>query len=168
MKKIATVLVLILIGFGLALIQAKREKVQKIHYHAGFQVYKDDKLVNFSDLKYMDVKPCTVSGKAIDSGNDQLEKAHLHDLVGDVVHVHRNNAIWADLFKNIKYDVPKGSQGYVNGQKTSDILTYPIKPYDSVIIFIGSHKDIKEYLPKAVSKAHIQDIEKHSEACGAS
>ena len=43
----------------------------------------------------------------------QLEKAHLHDLIGTVAHIHRENATWRDLFKNIGYSVSskKGEAG---------------------------------------------------------
>jgi hypothetical protein len=142
-------------------------KPKVVHFHAGFQVYKDDKLVDFSDYKYMHEKPCTVNGKAVEDHDDeQIEKAHLHDLVGDVVHVHREGATWSDLFKNIKYTFDDNQATvYTNGQSTPHIFNQQIKSYDSVVIFIGRHTDDKKYLAKAVKKAHIQDIEKRSENC---
>src|SRR5690242_18124426 len=72
----------------------------KVHFHAGFVVFKDDKKLSFSDYKYMNVKPCMVDDKD-EEEDPQLEKAHLHDNVGDVVHSEQNGAKWKDLFTNI-------------------------------------------------------------------
>src|ERR1700730_17097255 len=74
-------------------------KPKPVHFHAGFQVYVDDKLQDFSDFKYMHEAPCTVNGKPLTNNHvdEQIEKAHLHDQIGDVVHVHRLGATWSDL-----------------------------------------------------------------------
>ncbi len=170
LRKLAIlVLLLALLIFAAAIFKTKYsgKSQKKIHYHAGFQVYKNNKLVDFSDLKYMDDKPCMVNGKTIDSGNDQLEKAHLHDLVGDVVHIHRNSVYWRDVFINLKYSLNgEKVEGYIAGKKVDNILNYPIKTYDILILFVDSHKDISSYLPKAVTKQHILEVEQRSETCG--
>jgi hypothetical protein len=168
MKKIIIVIIslgLLVIG-GLFLYQYFT-KPQIVHYHAGFHVYIDGKLLSFSDPIYMNIEPCSVHAT---SGNDQEEKAHLHDGVGDVVHVHRSNAVWGDLFKNINYKFPdqKPIIAYINGQKISQIFSYPIKPYDSMFILVGNHISIDDYIRQAVQKTRIQQIEKLSESCGKS
>jgi len=61
-------------------------KPTKIHYHAGFQVYVDGVKQDFSADKYMKVDPCTIAPKT--AADVQLDKGHLHDKVGDVVHIH--------------------------------------------------------------------------------
>src|SRR4051812_30234652 len=83
-------------------IQEKFFPVKELHYHAGFQVYENGKQKSFADIAYMHDKPCTGKKAEEEKEDEQIEKAHLHDLVGDVVHVHRENATWGDLFKNIK------------------------------------------------------------------
>ena len=40
-----------------------------------------------------------------DAKEIQLEKAHLHDMIGDVVHVHYKGTRWKDLFANLNYKV---------------------------------------------------------------
>lgn len=168
MKKIL-LLLLILIGIGVGgyFYYLNFFKVRQVHYHAGFRVYVDGKAQDFSDLKYMHVLPCTT-----DEGNkaedEQMEKAHLHDFVGDVVHVHRSNAVWGDLFRNIKFaiDTSKPITAYINGKKVDDISSYPIRPYDSLVLLIGKHGDAADYLKSAVEKDHIAEIEKKSENCG--
>lgn len=171
MKKIliALVVVLILVIIGYFILPRFISPKDKVHYHAGFQVYVDDKLQDFSDWKYMHEKPCSVDGKPIDSHEDeQIEKAHLHDQTGDVVHVHREGAKWKDLFTNIKYPInDKNLVVYVDGKKVEDFLNKSIEPYESVVIFIGSHKDDEKYLKNAVKRDYIEKIEKKSETCGA-
>ncbi len=97
MKKIiAGILFLI----AVLVIAPKFIKPKDLHFHAGFQVYVDDKLQDFSDNKYMDETPCTKNGKPLPDVkvDDQLEKAHMHDHKGYIVHVHRKGSNWSDLF----------------------------------------------------------------------
>jgi hypothetical protein len=153
---------------GTVILQKTIIKPKDVHFHAGFQVYVDDKLQNFSDFAYMHEKPCTVNGKPLPGSNtnEQEEKAHLHDQIGDVVHVHRESATWNDLFINIKYPIdPKNSVGYINAKKDIDFLNRKIEPYDSLVVFIGKHADDRKYLKTAVTKDRIKQIEKKSETC---
>lgn len=167
--KIALGIFIVVLGgvVGYALSQTVL-KPKPIHYHAGFQVYVNDQLQSFRGNQYMHEKPCVMNGHSTseDDPDDQGEKAHLHDHVGDVVHVHRNGATWGDLFFNIKYPLEgKITAAYDNGQKVNDILKQPIKPYDSVVIFVGKHSDDQKYLKTAVTKSHIQSVEGKSESC---
>lgn len=156
--------VLLLITAGLILKKSKSNQ-SKDHYHAGFQVYVNNKLQNFSGLKYMHLKPCGEEDEHKE--DEQLEKAHLHNQVGDIVHVHRGNAYWKDLFKNIKFkiDSSKPIEGYVNGIKVENILNHQIKANDSVLIIIGKKVDLKTYLKQAVKKEYIKKVEKEGESC---
>ena len=165
-KVIGVILVFILIAAIGVILRDTVFAPKKIHIHAGFHVYKDNKLVDFSDAKYMHAEPCTIHDdlKRVD---EQGEKAHLHDFVGDVVHVHRVGATWGDLFKNIKYSVDESKTlAYVNSKEISHIFSYQIHPYDSLVLFIGKHDAVKQALSQAVSKDYIQKIEKQSESCG--
>lgn len=139
------------------------------HYHAGFQVYVDNELQDFSDLKYMKMDPCGDAHEVTASvAEEQLEKAHLHDMNGDVVHVHRDVATWADLFQNMEYDVPAGSLvTYVDGQLVEgDIMDDQIYADESVIFFFGTNDDIAGKLADAVTIERIQEVESLSEDCG--
>lgn len=146
-------------------------KPEKAHYHAGFQVYVDGKLQDFSGIEYMNTVPCTDRhelGESTSPEEIQKDKAHLHDEIGDVVHAHVTGGTWGDLFTNMKYDFPSGKevQGYIDGKPIDDIRNYPIKPYDSVIILVGSNKPIETYQPNAVTKETIIEAENMSETCG--
>ncbi len=69
------------------------------HLHAGFQVYVDGVKQDFSDYQYMEIQPCGITDYGEKTPEEQqLEKAHLHDGVGDVVHVHRAGATWGGPF----------------------------------------------------------------------
>lgn len=142
-------------------------KPEPIHLHAGFQVYKDDKLQDFSDFKYMHEMPCTIDGKAVEGEpkDEQQEKAHLHDQTGDVVHVHRKGAKWGDLFTNIKYPLDENTTVYSDGQKVENFLEKDIVVNESVVIFEGKHTKDNEYLKNAVSKERIKEVENSSENC---
>lgn len=136
---------------------------EEIHYHAGFIVYVDGKQIDFSDTKYMNIIPCAAPGQEVKE-DEQIEKAHLHDNIGDVVHVEHEGSMWSDLFKNIHYDLPDSTKGYIDGVQVENILNQPITPYESVLFVTGSSDgvDTKEI----ISREHIEEVESKSESCG--
>ncbi len=160
-------ILIVLVAAAIIVLPQTVFKPAPIHIHAGFQVYNNEKLQDFSDFKYMHEMPCTVNGKPIEGAHpdEQLERAHLHDQNGDVVHVHRKGATWKDLFTNIKYPIDQNAVAYDNGKKIDNFLNTEIKPYESLVIFEGNHKDDQKYLKKAVTKDRIREVEKGSETC---
>lgn len=138
------------------------KKPSEVHYHAGFLVFVDGVKQDFSELKYMKIEPCGTEAKE----DEQLEKAHLHDGVGDVVHVHRSGSKWNDLFKNIDFpiDSSKISEAYLNGNKIGNPLDLAIKPYDNLTLVFGATD--KDFSKEFVTKEHIQEVEERSENCG--
>lgn len=162
-KFIILLIPILVISFAVLWKSYRSKPEEKIHYHAGFMVYVDGKREDFSDIKYMDIEPCNAPGHEIKE-DDQLEKAHLHDNIGDVVHVHRDNAKWKDLFTNIAYKLPDDVQGYVDGAPVENIFNEPITPYESVLIVAGDSKGVD--LTASVSADYIREIEKKSETCG--
>lgn len=137
---------------------------KNVHLHAGFQVYVNNRIVDFSDLKYMHLNPCELDGSAHPE-DEQIEKAHLHDGIGDVVHVHRPHVVWGDLFTNLDYPVSATAAAYINGQSVDSPLTLPIQAYDSLILVEGPVSDLDAKLDQAVTKDRILEIEKLSETC---
>jgi hypothetical protein len=167
----AVVLVAVLGTTGLLVFQGKIREAfmpKERHIHVGFVVFENNKKLDFSDFKYMSVKPCGLKEtEPLTDAQIQDEKAHLHDNVGDVVHSHFEGAQWKDLFSNIKFPIDYAkTTGYINGQKVEDWKDQKIQAYDSLVVFIGNN-DPKN-LKQAVTKNHIQMIEKKSESCGAS
>lgn len=142
----------------------------QVHYHAGFIIVQDNKLVDFSGSQYMNVEPCKVKTNVTEVESpqqQQISKAHLHDHIGDVVHVESRNALWKNLFTNLNYPINyQDTTAYINGNKVEDFQDQKIQPYQSLVLFIGSNNDTKNFLSQAVTKQQIQDIEKKSEDCG--
>ena len=136
------------------------------HIHAGFIVFVDGKQVDFSNIRYMSLKPCEEHKENVSKEEIEHEKAHLHDNVGFVAHSHREEALWQDLFKNIHYsfDASKKLVGYVNGKPVENIFNYPINPYDSVVILVGNSDP--KLITKAITKQQIINVEKTSQDCG--
>ncbi len=167
-KKIIAVtgILLVLSVIVLAKFIKKPEKEAEVHYHAGLVVFENGQKVDFSDSKYMFIKPCTPDGKEIeDEKTKQMEKAHLHGGVGDVVHVEAENPKWGDLFTNIGYPLNYASvSAYINGTKVGDIKNIPIKANDSLVLLIGSVNE--SLLSQAVTVERIKEVESTSIECG--
>ena len=92
MKKWIFRIAVVLVVAAIAIVGVKEYKAlttpQKTHYHAGFVVFVNDKKIDFSKPKYMSISPCILHGNEADDESPssiQLDKAHLHDFVGDVV-----------------------------------------------------------------------------------
>ncbi len=161
----ASVIVVLLAGLGILAWQTSSKTEPEYHVHAAFDVYVDGQLQDYSDLQYMHVEPCTVAHND-QPEDDQIEKAHLHDGVGDIVHSHRANATWGDLFQNIKVTLPPPVSGYSNGQAVKDILSQPIKAYDRVLITAGTApENLQAALDQVPSVDYIRQQEQAIESC---
>src|SRR5438105_4765559 len=95
---------------------------KKVHYHAGFVVFENNKKLDFSDSKYMNLRPCVANEKDNETPEAVAEdKAHLHDNVGYIVHIERDGAVWKDLFTNLRFPIDyTKTTGFLNGTETSD------------------------------------------------
>ncbi len=142
------------------------KETEHLHYHAGFKVYTDGQLQDYSDYKYMNFVPCSEHDEKKSRAEEQIEKAHLHDGVDDVVHVHRSGARWGDLFTNIKVELPtdKKLKGYIDGREIDDIMREPITAYTTAIFVVGESESGHE--KEIVSIEHIKEVEAKSELCG--
>lgn len=144
----------------------QNRKQEKIHIHAGFKVFVDNQIQDFSGLKFMKLTNCGAeeNGQDVD---EQLEKAHLHDKIGNIVHIHRKGVKWGDLFKNLnfRFDGQKPLTGYINGKKADVILDQPIRAFDSVIIISGKVNNLENKIKNMVPRKKIEQIEENSESC---
>ena len=154
---IIAVVILIVVLYFIYPAVKKMANPQKVHYHAGFVVFKDDQKIDFSDFKYMRVKPCTEDKDHEDSDEDiQAEKAHLHDNVGE--------ARFRDLFINLKYSIDySNSTAYINGKKVENFENLNIQPDDSLVVLIGNNKT--NHLQDAVKKEYIEERASKSVDC---
>lgn len=142
---------------------------EEIHYHAGFVVFEGNKKIDFSDSKYMLVLPCKVvedETEKKDSANSQLEKAHLHDNEGEIVHIHVNpeNSTWKDLFININFPIDYSkTQGYINGQKVDSFYYKNINAFDSLVVLIGENDTA--LVNEGITKEYLMSKENQSGGC---
>lgn len=166
--KLILIVIILFVASGTAIIAFNKQKPsQKVHYHAGFVVFKENKQVDFTDFKYMVLKPCILDKKEEkeSSEDDQIEKAHLHDQTGDVVHIEREGSKWLDLFTNLKYEINyMNTSAYLNGKKIDNFQNLVIQPYDSLVVLIGP-SDVIKSKTKAVTIKHIKESERRSENC---
>ncbi len=166
-KLASAFLVLTSIVFIAFVYQQKFKKPDIIHIHAGFLVYKDNIQVDFSKLEYMSTIPCFTDKKdGLTDENVQQEKAHLHDGIGNVVHVHISGARWGDLFANLNYPINyENATGFINQRKIINFQNKTIEPYETLVVLIGKKKD-EGLKQEKIEKGYIVKVENSSEPCG--
>ena len=168
MKKFFT---LFLIIVGATLLYSSRslflaKKPVELHYHAGFEIYKNGTLMDFTPLEFMNVKPCA-DDQDETSHDDLHPEVHLHDGIGNIVHVHGKEATWSDLFLKLNIDAATAS-AIVNNKPISHINNETIHPYDQGVIFINTPNNQTGLVAKSLSRipvSYIKTIEKKSENC---
>lgn len=74
-----------------------------IHYHANFAVYLNGQSEQFKSPSYYEEETAC---KAEGSMTPQ-DRAHMHDAVNNVVHVHDNAVTWGQFFNNLGWSVGK-------------------------------------------------------------
>ncbi len=144
----------ILIMFSLTLTENHDEDVHSdsFHIHAGFNIYIDGELADYSNYKYMSLGSC---GEHSEEATFS-ESTHLHDKNGKVVHIHKKGVRWLDLLNNLDLDITSQDiQGYVNGQSVEDLWNIEIKDNDSVIFMVGdkSPKSLEYVTTDEISNA---------------
>jgi hypothetical protein len=167
-KMIVTGLALVLLIGGIWTVFAMsgmNKAHDEIHLHAGFQLYINDELVDFAQNKYMYFLPCGIPSTEYKNLNDRV---HLHDKVGDVVHVHSAGIKWKDLFEAIEYDLPKieNVKFIKDGKEVDNIYEQEIVNNESIIIVYDGKKDVEEYVKNQVSLERIEQIARSKENCG--
>lgn len=145
---------------------------EEVHFHAAFRIYDGSVQRDFTAFDYMSVKPCGPSEEEenhAESEGSIEDFVHLHDLVGDIIHIHGPGITWGDVFKYVDVsETPEIVSGYNNSEFIEDVLNTPVEAYQSMTFFIGPEPDIatkQKIFETAPSKEYIEDIEKKSEAC---
>jgi hypothetical protein len=147
--------------------QLQPQEIPQHHIHAGFHIYQNGQALNLSLPEYMHTTPCTINEvqPTVSPTEVQLEKAHLHDNVGDVVHSHRTGATWGDLVTNLKLHLTNPF-GYINGIYFENILEQPIRDYDQVLITDTELPNVAQALKNLPSLEDIRVVSRSSESCG--
>ena len=142
----------------------KAQTGQPDHYHAGLIVYVDGVKKDFSDSKYMQTEVCNLN---VHENDNPISKAHLHNNIGDVAHIHVAGTTWRTLFSNLGLNfanLPSVS-GYRESKRIDNILDEPILENDSVIVIVGNETGID--LNQYVSKQRIAQVSALQESvCG--
>ncbi len=175
-----------LVGFATAAIlilgiRAIRYKDPHTHYHANFAIYINGVREGLKDPSYYEeIASCS------DEDKRPQHRAHLHDNVADVVHVHDKLVTWGALLANIRYG---GGEEYLatptksyqaddthkmhfilNGKDVSNVSNQIIGDKDRLLISYGSDDTaaVQKQFETVARTAATVDAQKDPAACSGS
>jgi len=151
-------------------------KGEEYHTHADFAVFLNGQKLNFSKKEFMSKETCGKPGEEhkIDLNTEEgmAEAAHLHDLNGNVVHFHHENATLAMFFGNIGFSLSKDCletkenkycntdfkklKVFANGLQVINIENYVPKDLDKLLVTYGE---------ESASEVRAQNEQITSQAC---
>ena len=131
---------------------------QDFHIHADFKVYLNGIPYNFSKEKYM---------------SEEDESIHLHDMDGDIIHMHKEGTTLEEFFSSLgmqftkdcfvldnktKYCNSKKNtlKMYVNGKKNTQFQNYVFNDLDRILISYGNETNLTNQMDSVTDKACIQ------------
>lgn len=147
-------LLLVLLGFLiLGLVRFIFVHDHRTHYHANFALYVNGEKDEFNSFTYYEeVTACSDASKM-----DPKSRAHMHNNVNSIVHVHDDAVTWGHFFSNLGYIfndnlliTPKGRYepgddkkfSYIlNGERVKNISDKVIKSEDTLLINFGSESE---------------------------
>ena len=158
-------------------------KQNTVHYHANFAVYINGKQETFaSPLYYEEVQTCSE-----DFENQPQHRAHMHDQVNNIVHVHDQAVTWGHFFANLGFGLTKNlietqdgifidkSNGkrltfYLNGETVDSVANKVIQSEDVLLIDYGNDlaATIKSDYDKISHSAHQANITQDPATCAGS
>lgn len=143
------VLGLLAIGASVWLIQNVPKQTPEFHLHADFAVFINGNHVDFAKEQFMSTEQQT-----------QSERVHLHDLDGNVIHIHATGVTLKEFFESLEMQFSdtcfeldtnethcsSASQTlkfFVNGQQRTEMQNYEPKDLDRILISFGSENQIQ-------------------------
>jgi hypothetical protein len=85
---------------------------KQTHYHANFAVYINGQREQFKGPQYyQEIAACTVHGPI-----QPAQRAHMHDGINSVIHVHDDGVTWSQFFDNLGWSI--GPNFIQNNQQT--------------------------------------------------
>ena len=154
------------------------------HYHANFAVFLDGERLDLSAMHYMeDVVTCKASPDVV----LPRERAHMHERIHDVVHVHHQATTWGHFFANIRFalgddflitdeggryfaDDDRSMKFVLDGQQVASVFNRVIESEERLVISFGAEsvEDVLErQFPDVPSTATIFN-QYHRDAGGCS
>lgn len=124
---------------------------EEYHAHADFAVFINGEKLNFSQKQFMHEEACGKPGEthAIDLNSEEgrKEAAHLHDLNGNVMHLHHENATLAIFFKNAGFTLTRNCLETPQG-KYCNTESRKLKVFDDGL----QVQDLEKFVPKDAGK----------------
>jgi hypothetical protein len=164
------------VGFGAFRFFAYKPDI--VHYHANFAMYINGVREEFKDPSYYEeVAACSKDAVG------PRHRAHLHDSVGDVVHVHDHAVTWGQFFENIGYSLGDRSiatrtavyvaddshslQFVLNGKTMASIANVVIGDRDRLLVSYGSESkaELDQRMAAVSSTADAVDHDHDPSSC---
>ena len=132
------------------------------HYHANWQVWIEGKQQTFpEDIFYQEVASCSIN-----NDTDPLHRAHMHDKVYDIIHVHANGVTYSQFLENIHSAAQPGYfvlgnntyQNNNNNKKVTYILNGRILESLSGVVIKSEDKLLINFGDESVSELIARDI----------
>lgn len=136
----------------------------EVHYHAGFHIYEGGQLVDLSGFEYMTIQPCGEVHSSHGGKEYEASMIHLHDGVGDVVHVHADGQTWRMFMDSLNLDADAYPQMYRDGVEVS-LMDDVIEPFERVVFADSGTVITSEMIESVPSVERILEVENMSELC---
>ena len=159
----------------------------QVHYHANFAVYINGQREQFKNpIYYQEEAACSTT----DDITSPVERAHMHDNINSVIHVHDHAVTWGQFFDNIGWSLGPNfiqdnqHQLYVendtqklnivlNGDNLTDLTAINntvIKDQDRLLVSYGDidGNQLNQEFKSVPSTAHHYDVTKDPASCAGS
>jgi hypothetical protein len=152
---------------------------KEVHYHANFAVFINGDRVPFDNFTfYEEIAAC--GGNGIDSPKI---RAHMHDQINHVVHIHDNGVTWGNFFENIGFangdnvfktreevfveDKDTGITFILNNQEVDTTANRTIGDEDVLLVSIGdnSEEELKQQYDQIEQDADVYNQNDDPSAC---
>ena len=181
MKKILLTLILIILTTSITYLL--KPEPYKVHHHANMLVMIDGKEWDFSKDIYMEeVSRCNVTVGVLPE-----DRIHLHENMGDLIHVHMAASTWGDIFSNLMWNFGSGylvddyGQMYLandekkvyfilNGEEVTNPHNTPVNSEDKLLVWYGSGTTediITRYYPLVSGSAKEYNNKEDPASCSA-
>ncbi len=157
-------------------------KPERIHYHANFQVFINGQREQFANPSYYEAIGPSCSANA---GITPQERAHMHDGINHVVHVHDHAVTWGQFFTNLGWLVDAKVIGtpsqmlmadadhkitfILNGETMDNVSNRVIGDQDKLLVDYGDSNQVaKTEYAGIINKALKYDTSSDPKSCGGS
>ena len=154
------------------------------HYHANFAVYLNGKRDEFKGSQYYQSVAVCSAGRGITIPE---QRAHMHDNINSVIHIHDHATTWGQFFENLGWnigsDFVQTDDGtfynasadaklhiFINGQDFTDLMSIAntvIKDKDRLLVSYGvvDAETLKQEYSSVPSTANRYDMSTDPKSC---